>query len=66
MNAKICDRCGKTFTWHEILQKANNEAWRYDLTKYCHPYPESITLDLCLECKEDLVRWFKGSRKSAE
>ena len=53
-NAKKCDRCGKFYT--EELGEISEEWWRYNVTRDCYPY-ETITKDLCRECKEALMVW---------
>lgn len=56
-DAKICDRCGQTIKLFEDELSYQDEAWRYEITKDCHPYPDKIKIDLCSDCKSDLKRW---------
>ncbi len=63
MKIKVCDRCHKEIRWDLTLTDddfKNDEAWRYMITKYCHPYPERIEIDLCLNCKKELAKWLRG------
>lgn len=55
--AKRCDRCRRLFSEEELIE--DKEAWRYDVTKDCHPYDSVITFDLCLSCKRELMRWLE-------
>lgn len=61
--AKKCDRCGALY---EAFLFPQNDAWRYNVTKDCHPYPDIITLDLCYNCKCELEKWIKGYKKEGE
>ena len=56
-DAKICDRCGQTIKLFENKLSYQDEAWRYEIIKDCHPYPDKIKIDLCSDCKKDLKRW---------
>ena len=40
-----------------IGHKYKDEAWRYEVIKDCHPYPDRLKIDLCKDCKKDLIRW---------
>lgn len=55
MNAKKCDRCGKLY---EEKGDGHSEPFRYSVVKCCHPY-EDRTLDLCSECKSELLKWLR-------
>ena len=55
-DAKICDRCGQTIKLFEY-EPDKDEAWRYEVIKDCHPYPDRLKIDLCNDCKKDLIRW---------
>jgi hypothetical protein len=61
-NAKICDRCGQTIKLFEY-EPDKDEAWRYEVIRDCHPYPDRVKIDLCKDCKKDLVRWLGINRK---
>lgn len=61
-NAKICDRCGQTIKLFEC-EPDKDETWRYEVIKDCHPYPDRLKIDLCKDCKKDLVRWLGINRK---
>ena len=66
-DAKICDRCGQTIKLFEDDIPYENDAWRYEITKDCHPYDTKIKIDLCSDCKKDLKRWLgKASNKERE
>lgn len=54
---KICDRCGRIV---ELLYQ--DDSWRYEIIKDCHPYPVKIKIDLCNDCKKDLKRWLGRKR----
>lgn len=54
---KLCDRCGKVIPFLNPELTNEKEAWRYKIIRDCHPYPDTITIDLCLDCKKDLVKW---------
>jgi len=58
-DTKVCDRCGKVIPFLSKELLTEKEAWRYEITKDCHPYPDVITIDLCLDCKRDLMRWLE-------
>lgn len=62
-DAKICDRCGQTIKLFDNELPYENDAWRYEIIKDCHPYPDSLKIDLCSDCKRDLVRWLGQARK---
>ena len=63
--AKLCDRCGKVISFLNSELIKEKEAWRYEIIRDCHPYPDKITIDLCLDCKKDLVKWL-GTRRANE
>lgn len=46
---KRCDRCGSVFKMDYTSKK---EPWRYRIKK---DYMDEV--DLCLECRKELVRW---------
>lgn len=63
-DAKICDRCGHIIKLFENRLSYQEEAWRYEITKECHPYPvDKIKIDLCNDCKRDLKRWLDEYRR---
>lgn len=67
--AKVCDRCGQTIKLfgyddnmhYEMSQR--DDSWRYEITKDCYPYPDKIKIDLCINCKKDLLKWLKENNK---
>ena len=65
VNAKKCDRCGVLYD--EFAKTAtidyDNKAWRYTITKDCHPYPETIKVDLCVACQISLYKWLKNKEE---
>ena len=62
-SSKICDRCGKVIKFLDPdYDYSSSEAWRYTIVKDCHPYPDQIKIDLCNDCKEDLIKWLKKWR----
>ena len=58
--AKVCDRCGKIISSYDAGLSYKEDVWRYEITKDCHPYPDKVKVDLCFDCKKDLVRWLKN------
>ena len=57
-----CDRCGKIYDPLYIMHCPsiiNQEWWRYKVVRDCHPY-EEIKVDLCPNCRKNLVKWLKG------
>jgi hypothetical protein len=61
-DAKTCDRCGEVIPLYQKLpdKEFKDGYWRYEVRKDCYPYPD-IEIDLCLNCKKDLVEnWLKG------
>ena len=60
---KVCDRCGKIIKLFDDALEYKEEAWRYEITKDCHPYPDKINIDLCFDCKKDLVHWLKDKER---
>ena len=54
---KVCDRCGQPIKLFEDELPYQNDAWRYEITKDCHPYDTKIKIGLCSDCKKDLKRW---------
>ena len=60
MTAKKCDRCGK---FYDPYTFDSSESYRYDVIKDCHPYPNTIKIDLCLTCKSELVKWLNEGKK---
>ena len=60
MNVKVCDRCGEKIVLDLTDKDFIEGDWRYKVIKDCYPYPESITIDLCLNCKRKLHIWLGG------
>jgi hypothetical protein len=54
--AKKCDRCGALYVPYNYQNIG--EAWRYNIVKCCHPYPDK-EFDLCNGCLIDLEKWIK-------
>ena len=52
MTKIVCDRCGQFIPLNE-----EERPWRLNVF-YSHSYPsDSKILDLCLSCKEKLLKW---------
>ena len=60
---KKCDRCGNAYDPLEAVITFEDEWWRYEVRKDCHPY-EEIKIDLCLDCRMKLYEWIKEGGKS--
>ena len=61
-DVKQCDRCGALIIPFKLsAEEIEKDYWRYDVTKDCHPY-ERIIIDLCYDCKKDLVEWLQEVR----
>lgn len=59
-SAKKCDRCGRLYEHIDGSKfDFNEEFWRYNIVKDCHPYDNIEQLDLCLPCWRDLYAWIK-------
>ncbi len=58
MRVTKCDRCGKIYD-ESIPDDYENKSWRFKLSYDTHPYPETIMIDLCDDCKESLYAWLK-------
>lgn len=66
MKIRVCDRCRreiKTIDLSLTDDDFKDGAWRYTVIQDCHPYPEKIEIDLCLNCKKELAKWLKGEQK---
>lgn len=62
-DAKTCDRCGEVIPLNKELsdKEFKDGYWRYEIRKDRYPYPDIIEIDLCLNCKKDLIEnWLKG------
>lgn len=67
MTAKKCDRCGSFYDPYTLdscqlitehsSKDSSSEAFRYEVIKDCHPYPDTIKIDLCINCKSELIKW---------
>lgn len=57
-NAKQCDRCGKYYSINLSSFNYEEDWWRYELHRDCHPYSEE-KVDLCIECRKKLYNWLK-------
>lgn len=57
MNTKKCDRCGKHYD--DIKGFGTSDYYGYKVFKDCYTY-DKTEIELCLDCKKDLVQWLKG------
>lgn len=55
---KKCDRCGEAYDPLLTGITFDDEWWRYEVHKDCHPY-EKIKIDLCPNCRKKLYNWLK-------
>jgi hypothetical protein len=58
---KKCDRCGEAYEPLLTGITLDDEWWRYEVHKDCHPY-EKIKIDLCPDCRKELYKWLGGKR----
>ena len=56
---KKCDRCGEAYEPLLTGITLDDEWWRYEVYKECHPY-EQIEMDLCPDCRKELYKWLGG------
>lgn len=56
---KQCDRCKEAYDPYNI-SNYDDESWRYRVRKDCYPYPEEHEIDLCSECRKELIRWLSN------
>ena len=59
---KKCDRCGEVYDPLLTGITLDDEWWRYEVRRDCHPY-EEIKIDLCPDCRKKLCKWIKGESK---
>lgn len=60
-NIKKCDRCGEAYDPLLTNITFDEEWWRYEVQRDCHPY-EIIKIDLCPNCRKELYKWLGGKR----
>lgn len=59
MKAYVCDRCNKVINELNDDHPFDNTIWRYEILMDTHPYPDKIKVDLCWDCKKELVKWLR-------